>query len=256
MIDFKTLFLDTEWSYAINYGFPSKKPQFNPARNIKNRQFCINAGWKWLDKTQVHHVSVLDDMKAFKKDFRNDRVCAVKLHKVMSEADIIVCHNADFDIKMLNVLFVLYELGEIPEKKIICTLKIARRYFRFAGNGLDDLLKLFGHEGKEEKPDWALMTEGDVKQIKKSIKYCARDVVGLEIIFKKLTPYVRNLLHPRDKAAKEYYGITCCDACGSKRLHNKGVENLVVNPYPRVKCVECNHNMRGDMKMWKRAHNL
>ncbi len=255
--ELKYLLLDTEWSYAIYYGFPSKKPQYMPARNIKHRQFCTNASWLWNHKTKCHNVSLLDDPKQFKKDFRNDKVCAVALHKAMSEADVIVAHNLkEFDVPMINVMFVLYGLGPIPETKFIDTLKVARKYFRFAGNGLDDLLKFFGHAGKAEKPDWVGLTEGDPEQIRKSVKYCDVDVYGLKIVFDILKPYmIHELPKPRDKAQPENYGIMQCDSCGSKRLLNKGLGGAAGKPFPRVRCAECGHEHKGDIKIYNKVHN-
>lgn len=253
--DLKWLLADTEWSYAIYYGFPSKKPQYMPAKNIKHRQFCTNASWKWAHQVSVQSVSILDDKRQFKKDFRNDKVCAVEMHKAMSEADVIVAHNLDeFDMKMLNVIFAIYGLGPIPEKKFIDTLKVARKHFRFAGNGLDDLLKFFGHEGKADKPDWILLTEGNEREIRKSIKYCNVDVLGLETILNILKPYMRNLPKQRDKKELNHYGIKCCDACGSKRLHNKGLDGAAGKIYPRVRCAECGHEMKGDIKLYNKTH--
>lgn len=253
MSDLNWLLIDSEWSYAIYYGFPSKKPQYMPARNIKHRQFCTNASWKWRHESSIQNVSVLDDHTAFEIDFRNDRVCALALHNEMMKADVIVAHNADFDIKMLNVIFVLHGFDPIPEKKVICTLKIARKYFRFAGNGLDDLLRFFGLFGKEEKPDWVLLTEGDPEEIKKSVFYCDGDVAALDKLLFILLPYmIKDLPRPRDKEAVEYCGVTECDACGSKRLRNRGQEVSVAKPYVRIKCLECGHPMKGDYQMWKR----
>lgn len=263
MNEFKWLGIDTEWSYVIGYYFPSKKPQFMPARNIKFGQFCTNASYKWGHEVNVHSVSILDDMKQFRLDRRNKKkdnfkgfnykIVMEKLHKAMSEADIIFCHNEEFDIKMLNVGFRKYGLGQISEKKIICTLKAARKYFRFAGNGLDDLLKEFGHEGKAEKPDWIKLTEGCESEIRKSIPYCDRDVVGGEIVLKELMPFMRNLPRIRDNSTK-FFGVMCCEACGSKRLHNKGLGGLAPKIYPRVRCMECGHEHKGNIKIWRSTH--
>lgn len=257
----KWLLIDTEWTFANGNFFPSKKPQFIAASRIKHRQFCCNASWMWDHQVSVQSVSVLDDRKQFEENFRNDKVVAVAMHKVMSEADVIVAHNLDrFDLPMLNVIFALYGLGPIPEKKMIDTLKAARNNFRFAGNGLDDLLKFFGHAGKAEKPDWDKLTDGNEAEIKKSIKYCNRDVKGLQIVLHILKPYMKNLPKPRvikqPKLRKQvnFYGIECCDACGSKMLRNKGLENSGNKPYPSVRCMECNHYMKGSMKLWKAAH--
>lgn len=250
----KWLCLDTEWTYAIARFFPSKKPQYIPARNIKHRQFCTNASWSWDHQVSVQSVSILDDARQFKKDFRNDKICAVKMHKAMSEADVIVAHNLDrFDLPMLNVIFALYGLGPIPPTKMIDTLKEARRHFRFAGNGLDDLLKFFGHEGKSEKPDWDGLTEGNEKQIKKSIGYCNVDVKGLKIILNILKPYMKNLPKTRSQIALEHYGVTSCESCGSGLLQNKGLGGAGGKMYPRVRCTQCGYEHKGDMKMYLKS---
>lgn len=249
------LLLDSEWSYAIYYGFPSKHPQYMPAKNIKHRQFCVNASWKWDHETSVQNVSVIDDPIEFERDFRNDRVCALALHSVMNEADVIVCHNADFDIKMLNVIYALHGLDPIPEKKIICTLKVARKYFRFAGNGLDDLLRFFGEHGKEEKPDWVKLTEGDPEEIKKSVFYCDGDTWALDKLLFILKPYmIKDLPKPRNNLAADYGGIECCDACQSKRLRNKGPGGSFGKEYLRVSCLECGHPMKGNARLWRNRH--
>lgn len=249
------LCIDTEWSYAIYYLFPSKRPQYAPAKNIKHRQFCPNASWKFENKKKVNHVSVLDDKKQFKKDFRNDKVCAVAMHAAMSLADVIVAHNLDnFDLPMLNVIFALYGLGPIPEKKFVDTLKVAKKHFRFSGNGLDDLLKFFGHSGKAAKPDWVEMTEGNPIHIKKSVKYCDRDVAGLEIILKILRPYMRNIPKIRTSKVNNHYGIIKCESCGSLRLHNKNFGGKGGAVYPRVRCSECGHEHKGSMKLWRLSH--
>lgn len=245
--EIKWLCIDTEWSYAVYYLFPSKKPQYAAARNIKHRQFCTNASWSWEHQSKVYNTSVLDDKKAFKKNFRDDRVCAIAMHKAMSEADVIVCHNEDFDLKMLNVVFALYGLGPIPEIKFICTLKTAKKHFRFAGNGLDDLLKFFGHKGKAQKPDWIKLTEGDPTEIKRSIPYCDTDVIRLKTLLKILKPYMKNLPKPRAPDG-EFYGIVKCDCCGSKNLRYKGVGGRADKPYERIVCLDCNHPHKGKMK--------
>lgn len=255
----KWLLLDTEWSYAIYYGFPSKHPQYMPAKNIKYRQFCVNASWKWEHDVSVHNTSVLDDPSEFERDFRNDRICALSIHTVMNEADVIVCHNADFDIKMLNVIFVFHGLDPIPEKKVICTLKMARKYFRFAGNGLDDLLKFFGYDGKEDKPDWVKLTEGDPDEIRKSIFYCDGDTRGLDKILFILKPYmIKDLPKPRIKDisndAAHFGGIVCCDACQSKRLRNRGIGGNSCKEFLRITCLECGHPMKGNVKLWRRKN--
>jgi DNA polymerase elongation subunit (family B) len=69
--------------------------------NIVQEKFLICAAWKELGETKVHTVSILDDPKRFAKNPHDDYHVIKTLHKVLSEADVIVAHNGDqFDIKL------------------------------------------------------------------------------------------------------------------------------------------------------------
>jgi len=253
----KTLLLDIEVSYAIYYAFPSKREQYLSPKNIIHDQFCICAAWKWEHQVSKHNVKITDDKKRFKKNFRDDFVVAKKLHELITEADVVVAHNGDaFDMKWANTLFRKHGLGPVPEKKTIDTLKAARKHFMFAGNDLDTLSKRFGGDGKNQKPDWKKLTDGDAAEIAKAAKYCMNDVLELERVFLELRPYMKNLFKPRDKKESSHYGIECCDSCGSKRIHNKGLAvDKSGKQYPRIRCNECGHEMRGDMKLYLKVHN-
>lgn len=239
----KTLLLDIELSYAIYYAFPSKKPQFLSARNIIQHQFCPIVCYKWDHQINVQSVSILDDMQAFTKDFRNDYVVAKKMHDLFEEADLICAHNGDsFDIKHINTLFIKHGLPPVSEKKSIDTLKAARKYFAFAGNGLDDLLRFFKLGEKGEKPDWLLMSAGDIAEIKKGIKYCKKDVMGLQKIFDKIKPYMRRL-----PMIKGIGAVSECAACRSGRLVSKGRGFNGSTMYQRIKCGDCGHEMKSKL---------
>lgn len=243
MRELKTLIMDMELAYALYYAYPSKKPQYLSSRQVKERTFCPCATWNWDHQVHVNKVSVLDDPKRFKKNHKDDYVVAVALHEAMSEADIIVAHNGDqFDIKQANTLFIRHNLGPIPEKKSVDTLKVARKYFAFEGNDLADLCKRFGVPDKLEKPDFIKITEGDPGEIRKAVKYCGRDTLSLKGVLHHLKPYIRR--YPSLRKYKDK--ITCCDACGSKRLQNKG-SYFCGSLYYRVKCMECGmeHKCKG-----------
>lgn len=251
----KTLLLDLELSYAIYYAFPSKREQYLSAKNIIHHQFCPCAAWKWDHEINKYNIKITDDKKRFKKNFRDDYIVAKKLHELMSEADVIVAHNGDaFDIKHANTMFINHGLGPIPEKKSLDTLKAARKYFAFAGNDLDSLSKRFGGKGKNQKPDWYLMTDGNAKQIALAARYCMNDVAELDRVFQNIKPYMRNLVKPRTKISN-HYGVEVCDACGSKRLQNHGMCGAFGKRKPRIDCGECGHVMHGDIKLYKQEQN-
>lgn len=173
----------------------------------------------------------------------------------MTQADVVIAHNGDdFDIKFANTLFITHGLGPIPEKKSLDTLKAARKYFRFAGNDLDSLSKRFGGAGKVDKPDWIRLTESDSDEIEKAANYCMDDVMELERVFINIRPYMRNLVKRR--GTDGLYGIAECDACKSLRLHFKGLGGVGKSVYPRVRCAECGHEHKGDIKIWRNQNKI
>ncbi len=54
----------------------------------------------------------------------------------------IVCHGASFDISCLNALISLYGL-EHPRLKVLCTLKLARKFLKLPKNKLNNLAEHF-----------------------------------------------------------------------------------------------------------------
>jgi DNA polymerase elongation subunit (family B) len=235
--DLKILLMDLELTYAIYYAYPSNREQYLSGSNIKHDQFCTCAAWKWLHESSTHVVKITDNKRQFKEDFRNDRVVAEKLHALMEEADVIVAHNGDrFDIKHANTLFRKHGLGPIPQRKSIDTLKVAKKYFAFPGNSLDMLSKRFGSTGKNRKPNWYKMTDGDATEINIAAKYCKNDVVELEKVFVELRPYITNFPRIRSSVPP-----TECECCYSKRIQSRG-KQLFNNSLQRVyRCAECGH---------------
>lgn len=239
--DLKILLLDLELTFAVYYAYPSKREQYLSASNIIHDQFCTCAAWKWHHESSTHVVKITDNKESFKKNFRDDRIVAVKLHELMEEADVIVAHNGDnFDIKHANTLFIKHGLGPIPERKSIDTLKVARKYFAFPGNSLDQLSKRFGSKGKNKKPNWYKMTEGDANEIKIAAHYCKNDVRELEKIFIKLSPYIHKF--PSLRVGNKM--PTVCDFCGSDKLIKRGFDFYGHKRYQRVKCMDCGHRHR------------
>ena len=234
--ELKVLLCDMELAYAIYYAFPSKKPQYLSSKQIKEYFFVPCAAWKWEHEVNAHVITTMDDKKRFKKDHKDDYIIAVKLHQLFSEADIIVAHNGDaFDIKHANTLFIKHGLGPVPESKSVDTLKMARKYFAFAGNDLAHLCTRFKVTEKGERPDWMPLTEGCPKETRKTAKYCKQDVLSLEAVYLHLKPYIRRFPTLRRAADK----ITECDYCKSKLLVNDGHGFNTQGVYQKVRCKEC-----------------
>ena len=210
-------------------------------------QFCTCAAWKWSHEKHTYVIRITDDKKAFKKDFRNDKNIAIKLHGLMTEADVIVAHNGDrFDIKHANSLFIKHGLGPIPKNKSIDTLKVAKKYFAFPGNSLDNIAKRFGSEGKNQKPDWYKMTDGDSVEIERAAVYCKNDVRILEKIFIEMRPFIQNFPMIKSKhICPETKDPLVCSKCNSHWVIRSGKSFQASGIYQRFKCRDCDSWMIG-----------
>lgn len=240
--ELRILLLDLELTFAIYYAYPSKREQYLSASNIMHDQFCTCAAWKWGHEKTTHVVKITDNKRRFKKNFRDDFEIAVKLHSLMEEADVIVAHNGDkFDIKHANSLFIKHGLGPIPQQKSIDTLKVAKKYFAFPGNSLDQLSKRFGGGGKNQKPNWYKMTDGDAKEINIAATYCKNDVNVLEKIYLKLRPYINNFPFTKNNIKPE-----CCNKCSSNNITKYGSQIRASGKVRMYRCLDCFARMTGE----------
>lgn len=244
--DLRILLLDLELTFAVYYAYPSKREQYLSDKNIIHDQFCTCAAWKWAHEKATYVIKITDDKKAFRTSFRDDKIIAKKLHELMTEAEVIVAHNGDnFDIKHANTLFRKHGLGPIPQQKSIDTLKVARKYFAFPGNSLDSLAKRFGSNGKNQKPNWYKMTDGDAKEIDIAARYCKNDVKELEFIFKELRPYIINYPQVKQSPKTSKDKQKCCK-CGCASVIKQGYKSTNRGKFQRLQCQKCGGWSQGE----------
>lgn len=191
--------------------------KFRNSRVITRPIWIPCASWRWLGKKQIHSVSVLDDEARFAKRYWDDSVVIKKLHSLMEEADVIVAHNGDkFDWKILKARVIAHGLPPMPEVRKVDTLKMARSEFGFEANDLRYLAWYMGLAEKGQTPDWDLIAVGDVKELKKCLKYNREDIPPLEGIFSRLLPHTK---------IKLFGGKEECPVCGGKKYQSRGVRN-------------------------------
>ncbi len=177
----------------------------------------------------------MPDFPNYRKNKTNDKELVKELWELLNEAEIVIAHNGDqFDIKKLNMRFVAHKLPPPSPYKTIDTLKIARRYFNFSSNKLDELarqLKLGRkviHTGKDL---WFKCMSGDLKAWKLMKKYNKWDVILLEKLYLRLRPFMT--MHPH------YVGHKVCHVCGSPRVIKRGFDRLVGSRKQRYQCQSC-----------------
>ena len=232
----KILIWDIETSHNVVAVFRLYGEDYINHENLLQERFVICAAWKWLGEKKTHAVSGLDDPSRFRKDPFDDKHVLEALHKVLSEADVIVAHNGDaFDIKFVETRMLAHGLSPLPPITSIDTYKVAKSRFMFNSNKLDYLGKYLGvGQKKRTAPGlWLEVLKGSPAAIKEMVEYNKEDVNLLERVFLKLRPYVANHIN------RQLFGGNGCPRCGSKKVQSRGVHRAITKIYQRYQCQSC-----------------
>lgn len=203
------------WDIEItaNLGYAWQKWETNIIE-FKEEFSLLCYSYKWLGDKKTHVVT-----RQFHKD---DKLICESLRNLLISADVAIGHNTNaFDIKKLNARLAFHKLSPCKKLSAIDTKLVAKRYFAFNSNSLDDLGKYLGlgrkvkHEGFSL---WLGCEAGDKKAWKKMVQYARMDVVLLEKIYNRLKPFIQD--HPSLAAIKEKVG---CPTCSSSHVQKRGV---------------------------------
>jgi len=169
---------------------------------------------------------------------RDDSRVIKSIWELLDKADIVIAHNGDrFDIRKLNARFILNSMSPPSPYKSIDTLKIARKEFAFSSNKQDFLTKTFGlsEKLKTDFQLWLDCMNGDKEALGNMLSYNERDVVGLEQVYLKLRPYIKN--HPNLGVLMDG---NVCPSCGSKNLEPSDATYFTSsNEFPVYRCKSC-----------------
>lgn len=212
--------------------------------DFEREWYMLCFAYKWYGQKKVHTVS-LPDFPLYKKDMTDDKMLVTQLWGLFNEADVILTHNGDaFDIKKANARFVYHKLPPPSPYKTIDTKKVAKRYFNFNSNKLDDLGRYLGVGRKLVHTGWDLWKRcylGDEKAWKDMLKYNKQDVILLENVYNKFVPYISN--HP---SRQVYTNKRCCPNCGSQKSNSRGFEQRLGYKIQRLNCISCGKWYYGD----------
>lgn len=241
----KVLLYDLEVSPELFWGYPPRWQTM--ALKVEQRQKLMSFSYKWLGQKKIHHKN-LSQMATYKVDPQSDALLAKELHKVMSEADVIIGHNSvSFDDKMANMFFIANGLDPLPSHKVIDTKRIAKQNFRYGSNKLDDLAEFFGLKGKTDVKHSDIWYECFVEHNKKSWKlmqiYNDQDVNITEQVYLIMRPFMRN--HPNISRITGEWDT--CPRCGSYNNRVKAYRVTNVSRYRQFQCLDC-HGFYSDRK--------
>lgn len=196
--------------------------------------YMLTFAYKWLGEKTIH-ARGLPDFPMYKKDKENDKQLVTELWDLFNEADVIIGHHLDsFDIRKSNAFFAKAGLPPPSPYKTVDTKKIAKRYFFFNSNKLDDIGNYLGLGRKIDTGGFDLWLDcraGDLKAWKKMLKYNKQDVALLEQVYLKLLPWIKN--HPDQGLKGE------CPNCGSSHLNKRGIQISRKGKSQRLQCINC-----------------
>lgn len=206
--------------------------------------YMISFSWKWLGEKKTS-VKSLINYSNFRKDKTDDSALVKDLWKLFNQADIIIAHNGDqFDIRKSNARFAYHKLLPPSTYKTIDTKKVAKRYFNFNSNKLDDLGQLFGLGEKLDTGGfdlWLGCMSGDKKSWKKMCDYNIQDVVLLEKVYNVMLPWMVN--HPNLGLYGTHSHV--CPNCASPLVHKRGYGINAKTRYERINCQSCGAWFKG-----------
>ena len=236
----KILLFDIETSLMEVYVWGLYKQFISHNNIIKDKDgnektwFVISWAAKWL-----YDENVMSDIVTSReaKKRKDDRVLQ-SIWKLLDEADIVIGHNLDrFDIRKLNARFIDNDIKPPSPYRTIDTLKVARREFAFVSYKQDYLTKHFELQNKLETSFdlWVDCMKGDQKSLDLMESYNRHDVIGLEEVYLKIRPYMKN--HPNLGVLMD---ADVCPNCGCEDLEElETFYFTTANKFPVYRCTGC-----------------
>lgn len=231
----KILILDIETRPALSYHWRMFKENIG-IDQVKEPGGILCVGAKWLGDKEVMMFSEWGD---------GEKEMLTKVHALMSEADAVVGKNSDkFDLPWLRAEFLKVGLRDVSITSIDLE-KVMRSRMRFLSHKLDFVAQYLSIGRKVEHEGfklWRKVMEGNERARLKMLRYCAGDVRVTERLYKKLIPFINN--HPHLGAVKSHE----CGACGSHKLHSRGVRRTKSFIIQRLQCQACGSWSDGSRK--------
>jgi len=240
----KILIWDIEVSPRTVYCWRLGEQYVSPDQMITDN-FIISIAWQWY-YTGESGVIYLTPKEVLARD---DKRILTKFYQIAAQADFYVYHNGDsFDLKEFTTRLIKSKLPPLPPVKSFDTLKLARRYFKFHSNKMDEICRALKigqklHTGMEL---WIACVKGNAKALKKMSLYNIRDVEINAKLFTKLLPFIklgvrlRQPLVDKDKVGSEINKHEC-PHCGNTKGHTVNSKYMNVRGGVRyyISCGKC-----------------
>jgi len=233
------LFLDIETAPSLGWVWGKWQQD---VVSFASRWYLLSFSAKWQGGRLT--TLALPDFPKYTPGSENDLPLVKRAWDLLNEADIVVAHNGDdFDVRKLQARFTFWNLPPPSPFRTVDTKKVAKKYFNFESNSLNDIAQQMGFGEKAETGGfklWEDCMKGSPAAWKRMKKYNARDVVLLEKVYNRFLPWMGS--HPSWGAFKS--GVVC-PKCGSTDLQSRGTYLTNVSRFRRWQCQACGGWARG-----------
>jgi DNA polymerase elongation subunit (family B) len=236
------VYLDIETAPCLGYYWKRWEENISEAQ-VVSESFIICYSYKLAGDEEIY-FNVLNPTEI---DTEDDSRLLKGLHKILSNSDIIIAHNGiRFDLPVIQTRMLFHGLTPPLPYKVIDTLRMAKRNFKFPSNSLSSLatyLKLT----RKTSPNggfnlWKGFLKGEEEAIQTMIDYNVNDVVVLEELYLTLRPWDKS--HP-NLAIYDNSDIKICPVCSSKNISQTDKFNYTnISAFVVHKCDDCGKNFR------------
>lgn len=178
------------------------------------------------------------------RNLSDDTEITDKMITLINEADFVIAHNGrKFDLPKIRARAVVNGIEPPAPTKMIDTLDIAKKEFRFDANSLAFLADRLGCTKKRAHtkfPGFTLwlecMKQNDAAW-REMRKYNIQDIDTLEEVYLKLRPWATQ--HPNMSVFQDNTDGPSCPKCGSEKVSPRGFYHTNVAVYQRYRCDCC-----------------
>lgn len=197
---------------------------------IRKPSEVLSFAYQWNDKKTIGCET---------RQNQTERQLLIKLVKLINSADIVVAQNGDkFDLKKIRTRLAIKKAGVMKPVLTVDTLKIAKRYYYFDGNSLDDLARYFGIGRKLKHPGydmWLGVEKNDANSWRWMKKYNKHDVFLTHGVYPMIAPYHQT--HPNLNTISG--NVNRCPKCLGKVLQKRGKVFTKTQVFQQYQCQKC-----------------
>lgn len=232
----RILFIDIETSPKLAYVWRFWKENVSPKQVLEHGQILSFAAiWNDdKDENVIYHENRVED----------DGAITAHMLQLLDEADYVVGHNVKaFDLGTIKARALALGMRPPSPYKIIDTLIVAKKEFRFESNSLEYITTVLPVAHKKlthaKYPGfllWEACLKGDDHAWAEMKEYNIVDTLAVRDVYMLMRPWIAN--HPNITVDVEEEGYHC-PSCGSTHVHSRGYAYTNVGKYQRFHCQEC-----------------